>query len=147
MSMDFNILMNDYIEQARKEIVAAGYEELRTPEEVDEALQRKGTTLVMINSTCGCAGGIARPAAKYAIDYDKRPDYLVTVFAGQDKEATLQARSYFDDYPPSSPSFALLKDANFCNRRYFKKRVVVCKKTSEDNLTLTRVKPILKVII
>ncbi|AWI14221.1 MULTISPECIES: BrxA/BrxB family bacilliredoxin [Bacillaceae] len=110
MSMDFNILMNDYIEQARKEIVAAGYEELRTPEEVDEALQRKGTTLVMINSTCGCAGGIARPAAKYAIDYDKRPDYLVTVFAGQDKEATLQARSYFDDYPPSSPSFALLKD-------------------------------------
>lgn len=58
MSMDFNILMNDYIEQARKEIVAAGYEELRTPEEVDEALQRKGTTLVMINSTCGCAGGL-----------------------------------------------------------------------------------------
>lgn len=110
MSMDFNILMNDYIEQARREIVEAGYEELRTPEEVDEALQRKGTTLVMINSTCGCAGGIARPAAKHAIDYDKRPDHLVTVFAGQDKEATLQARSYFDDSPPSSPSFALLKD-------------------------------------
>lgn len=108
--MDFNILMNDYIKQARKEIVEAGYEELKTPEEVDKAFERKGTTLVMINSTCGCAGGIARPAAQHAIHYDKRPDFLVTVFAGQDKEATAQARSYFDDYPPSSPSFALLKD-------------------------------------
>jgi putative YphP/YqiW family bacilliredoxin len=88
----------------------AGYEELRTPEEVEKALERNGTTLVMINSICGCAGGIARPAAANAIHYDKRPDHLVTVFAGQDREATEKARSYFGDYPPSSPSFALLKD-------------------------------------
>jgi putative YphP/YqiW family bacilliredoxin len=110
MSMDFNIFMNDIVNQSRKEIVDAGYRELRTPEEVDEALQKKGTTLVMVNSVCGCAGGIARPAAAYAIHYDKRPDQLVTVFAGQDKEATAKARSYFTGYPPSSPSFALLKD-------------------------------------
>lgn len=110
MSMNFNIFMNDIVNQSRKEIVDAGYRELRTPEEVDEALQKKGTTLVMVNSVCGCAGGIARPAAAYAIHYDKRPDQLVTVFAGQDKEATAKARSYFTGYPPSSPSFALLKD-------------------------------------
>jgi len=110
MSIDFNFFMNDVVRQAREEIRAAGYTELTTPEEVDEALARKGTTLVMVNSVCGCAGGIARPAAFHAVNYDKRPDHLVTVFAGQDKEATERARSYFDDYPPSSPSFALLKD-------------------------------------
>lgn len=110
MSMDFNLFMNDIIVQARKEIVAAGYEELKTPEEVDEAFNRKGTTLVMVNSVCGCAGGIARPAAAHSIHYDKRPDQLVTVFAGQDKAATEKARTFFEGYPPSSPSFALLKD-------------------------------------
>lgn len=108
--MDFNIYMNDVVSQAREEIVKAGYTELTTPEEVDEALNKKGTTLVMINSVCGCAGGIARPAASHAIHYDKRPDHLVTVFAGQDREATSRAREYFEGYPPSSPSFALLKD-------------------------------------
>ncbi len=102
--------MNDVVQTARKEIKAAGYTELRTPEEVNEAFSKEGTTLVMINSVCGCAGGIARPAAAHAVHYDKKPDHLVTVFAGQDKEATAQARSYFADYPPSSPSFALLKD-------------------------------------
>jgi len=110
MSMDFNFFMNDVVKQAREEIVAAGYKELKTPEEVEQALEEKGTTLVMINSVCGCAGGIARPAAAHALHYDKRPDRLVTVFAGQDKEATEKARSYFTGYPPSSPSFALLKD-------------------------------------
>ncbi|MGG1400650.1 BrxA/BrxB family bacilliredoxin [Bacillus salipaludis] len=110
MSMDFNFFMNDVVRQAREEIVSAGYQELKTPEEVEQALEQKGTTLVMINSVCGCAGGIARPAAAHALHYDKRPDHLVTVFAGQDKEATEKARSYFTGYPPSSPSFALLKD-------------------------------------
>ncbi|OLS40135.1 BrxA/BrxB family bacilliredoxin [Bacillus sp. MRMR6] len=110
MSMDFNFFMNDVVKQARQEIVAAGYQELKTPEEVGQVLEQKGTTLVMINSVCGCAGGIARPAAAHALHYDKRPDHLVTVFAGQDKEATEKARSYFTGYPPSSPSFALLKD-------------------------------------
>lgn len=114
MNMDFNFFMNDVVRQARTEIVSAGYQELTTPEEVDEALSKKGTTLVMINSVCGCAGGIARPAAAHALHYDKRPDHLVTVFAGQDKEATEKARSYFTGFPPSSPSFALLKDGKIC---------------------------------
>jgi len=110
MSMDFNFFMNDIVRQARDEIVSAGYQELTTVEDVEKALEQKGTTLVMINSVCGCAGGVARPAAAHALHYDKRPDHLVTVFAGQDKEATEKARSYFTGYPPSSPSFALLKD-------------------------------------
>ncbi|MBO8176718.1 BrxA/BrxB family bacilliredoxin [Aeribacillus pallidus] len=114
MNMDFNLFMNDIVRQAREEMVASGYKELRTPEEVEEAFAKKGTTLVMINSVCGCAGGIARPAAAHAIHYDKRPDHLVTVFAGQDREATAKARSYFEGYPPSSPSFALLKDGKIC---------------------------------
>jgi putative YphP/YqiW family bacilliredoxin len=108
--MDFNLFMNDVVRQARQEIGAAGYTELVSPEQVEEAFAKKGTTLVMVNSVCGCAGGIARPAASHALHYDKRPDQLVTVFAGQDKEATAKARSYFTGYPPSSPSFALLKD-------------------------------------
>ncbi|MFH0067962.1 BrxA/BrxB family bacilliredoxin [Peribacillus sp. NPDC056705] len=110
MNMDFNFLMNDVVKQARDEIKTAGYTELTTPEEVVEVFAQKGTTLVMVNSVCGCAGGIARPAAAHAIHNDKRPDQLVTVFAGQDKEATEKARDYFEGYPPSSPSFALLKD-------------------------------------
>ncbi|MGN7297885.1 BrxA/BrxB family bacilliredoxin [Ferdinandcohnia sp. SAFN-114] len=110
MEVDFNLFMNDIVTTARKEISEAGYQELKTPEEVEAALSKKGTTLVMVNSVCGCAGGIARPAAAHSIHYDKRPDQLVTVFAGQDKAATEKARSYFEGYPPSSPSFALLKD-------------------------------------
>lgn len=110
MEVDFNLFMNDIVQTARREITEAGYQELKTPEEVEEVLSKKGTTLVMVNSVCGCAGGIARPAAAHALHYDKRPDQLVTVFAGQDKAATEKARSYFEGYPPSSPSFALLKD-------------------------------------
>jgi putative YphP/YqiW family bacilliredoxin len=108
--MDFSIYMEDVVGKAREEIKNAGYDELKTPEEVNEALNNKGTALVMVNSVCGCAGGIARPAAANAINYDKRPDKLYTVFAGQDKEATARAREFFEGYPPSSPSFALLKD-------------------------------------
>ena len=111
MSMDFNLYMNDILRQARSEMEASGYEQLTTAEGVEDALQRPGTTLVMVNSVCGCAGGIARPAAAHAVHYDKRPDHLVTVFAGQDKEATAQARMLFgEDHLPSSPSFALMKD-------------------------------------
>lgn len=108
--MDFDMFMSDVIDVARQDMQEAGYEELTSPEEVDHALKRDGTTLVMINSVCGCAGGVARPAAANAIHYDKRPDHLVTVFAGQDREATEQARTYFEGYAPSSPSFAFLKD-------------------------------------
>lgn len=111
MSMDFNFYMDDITSQARGELEAGGYEQLKTAEDVESAFKREGTTLVMVNSVCGCAGGIARPAALHAIHYDKRPDYLVTVFAGQDKEATAQARMHFGDYHlPSSPSFVLMKD-------------------------------------
>ncbi|ENH97406.1 hypothetical protein J416_05318 [Gracilibacillus halophilus YIM-C55.5] len=108
--MEFNLFMDDIVGAARKEITDAGYEEVTTPEEVDEALSQKGTSLVMVNSTCGCAGGVARPAAASAIHYDKRPEHLLTVFAGQDRDATERAREYFEGYPPSSPSFGLLKD-------------------------------------
>jgi putative YphP/YqiW family bacilliredoxin len=113
--MDFNLFMNDVVNQARQEIVSAGYKELKTPSDVEEALTQKGTTLVMINSVCGCAGGVARPAAAHALHYDKRPDNFVSVFAGQDKEATETARSFFTGYPPSSPSFAILKDGKICS--------------------------------
>lgn len=108
--MSFNDFMVDVVNVAREDMREAGYEEITEADQVDEALTRKGTTLVMINSVCGCAGGVARPAAANAIHYDKRPDHLITIFAGQDREATEKARTYFEGYPPSSPSFAFLKD-------------------------------------
>ena len=108
--MSFNNFMADVVGVARGDMREAGYQELTEPEQVDEALSREGTTLVLVNSVCGCAGGVARPAAANAIHYDKRPDHLVTVFAGQDRDATEQARTYFEGYPPSSPSMAFLKD-------------------------------------
>lgn len=110
MEMDFNLYMNDVVNSARNEIEAAGYKQLTTKDEVEETFNKPGTTFVMVNSVCGCAGGIARPAAQHALHYDKLPNQLVTVFAGQDKEATETARGYFEGYPPSSPSFAFLKD-------------------------------------
>lgn len=110
MDLNFDLYMNDVVEQARNEIEHAGYQQLTSAEDVDQVLQQKGTSLVMVNSVCGCAGGIACPAAAHALHYDKLPQRLVTVFAGQDKEATQQAREYFEGYAPSSPSFALIKD-------------------------------------
>jgi putative YphP/YqiW family bacilliredoxin len=96
----------------RKELTDLGVQEVTTPEEVDQMMKdtSKGTTLLIINSVCGCAAGNARPAVKIAMDNSKKPDHMFTVFAGQDKEATAQARSYFSDFPPSSPSFAFFKD-------------------------------------
>lgn len=95
----------------RQELVSLGFEELTTPSEVDAALaDKEGTVLVFVNSICGCAGGIARPGVGEALRHSRRPERLTTVFAGQDKEATEQARTYFVGYPPSSPSIALLKD-------------------------------------
>lgn len=110
MDLNFDLYMNDVVNQARSEIEQAGYQQLTTAEEVDEVLQQQGTTLVMVNSVCGCAGGVARPAASHALHYDKLPQRLVTVFAGQDKEATQKARDYFEGYAPSSPSFTLIKN-------------------------------------
>lgn len=110
MDLNFDLYMTDVVNQARHEIEEAGYEQLTSADEVDNVLKQEGTSLVMVNSVCGCAGGIARPAATHALHYDKLPDRLVTVFAGQDKEATQRARDYFEGYAPSSPSFALIKD-------------------------------------
>ncbi|WP_246596323.1 MULTISPECIES: BrxA/BrxB family bacilliredoxin [Bacillaceae] len=108
--MDFQMFMNDVVQTARQEMVEGGYQELKTPEEVDNVLSKPGTTFVMINSVCGCAGGIARPSALYMKNYEVQADNYVTVFAGQDREATERARSYFTGYEPSSPSFAVIKD-------------------------------------
>ncbi len=94
----------------REELTRLGVEELRTAEEVDTALQRSGTTLVVINSVCGCAAANARPAVALASQTPAQPDHRVTVFAGQDLEATAQMRSHLAGIPPSSPFMALLKD-------------------------------------
>ena len=93
----------------REELTQLGVEELTTTEAVDKAMAEynTGTLLIAINSVCGCAAGNARPGLALALDStDAKPDHMVTVFAGQDKEATARAREYFGDYPPSSPSFA-----------------------------------------
>lgn len=110
MEMDFQMYMNDIVTNARQEMDDAGYTQLRTVDEVNDHLNQSGTALVYINSVCGCAGGIARPAAKHALNYDKLPNQLLTVFAGQDKEATEAVRERTPDFIPSSPSFVLFKD-------------------------------------
>lgn len=97
----------------REELTKLGVEELKTPEDVDRAMKdyNKGTMLMVINSVCGCAAGNARPGAEIALGKaDNKPDNLVTVFAGQDKEATKRAREYFSEYPQSSPAFAFFVD-------------------------------------
>jgi putative YphP/YqiW family bacilliredoxin len=99
-----------FVAPMRAELTGLGVEELRTAEAVDEALARKGTTLVVVNSVCGCAAGKARPGIAMALGHDVKPDHLTTVFAGADIEATERARSYFTGYPPSSPAVALLQD-------------------------------------
>lgn len=99
----------------RKELTDLGVEELTTPGEVDDAMSNydKGTMLMVINSVCGCAAGNARPGVKIALEESPvKPDHMVTVFAGQDKEATARAREYFSEYPPSSPAFAYFKDGD-----------------------------------
>jgi putative YphP/YqiW family bacilliredoxin len=99
-----------FLAPMRDELTRLGFEELRTPELVDEALSRPGTTMIVVNSICGCAAGKARPGIALALRSGIRPDHLGTVFAGGDLEATARAREYFAPYPPSSPSVALLKD-------------------------------------
>ena len=99
-----------FVTPMRQELTRLGIEEMRTPEEVDAKLKdAPGTTLVVVNSVCGCAARNARPAVAEAIRHSSRPDHLTTVFAGQDAAATQRARGYFTGYPPSSPQIALLK--------------------------------------
>jgi len=94
----------------REELTRVGIQELRTASEVDNAMKAPGTTMVVVNSICGCAAGRMRPAVRIAMQNETRPDRAYSVFAGQDTEATDRARSYFTGYPPSSPSIAILRD-------------------------------------
>ncbi len=101
----------ELVKPMREELTRLGIQETRTAEEVEAVLgQRKGTALVVVNSVCGCAAGNARPAVAMALQNGKKPEAMITVFAGNDKDATQKARSYFAGYRPSSPSIALLSD-------------------------------------
>ena len=100
----------ELVKPMRQELVNAGFQELYTAIDVEEALQKKGTTLVMVNSVCGCAAGTARPGTIASLELDKSHDHLTTVFAGVDVDSTTKAREMMVPFPPSSPSIALFKD-------------------------------------
>ncbi|WP_322971420.1 BrxA/BrxB family bacilliredoxin [Faecalibacter sp. LW9] len=94
----------------KEQLTSNGFEDLTTPEQVEAAIAKPGTTLVMVNSVCGCAAGAARPGVLQSLDNDKVPANLTTVFAGFDKDAVAKAREFFAPFPPSSPAVALFKD-------------------------------------
>jgi len=94
----------------RQELTQAGIEEARTADAVENAIQQKGTLMVVVNSVCGCAAGRMRPGVRAAVQSAVRPDRMITVFAGQDRDATDAARRHFTGYPPSSPAIALMRD-------------------------------------
>jgi len=99
------------VKPMREELTEIGVKELMTPAEVDAFMNEKtGTAMLVVNSVCGCAAGMARPGIRLALRHERRPDRVASVFAGQDVEATARARGYFPDIPPSSPSIAFLKD-------------------------------------
>jgi putative YphP/YqiW family bacilliredoxin len=99
------------VKPMREELSSIGVQELLSASDVDQLMNEKsGTTLLVVNSVCGCAAGMARPGVRLALEGERRPDRVATVFAGQDLEATAKARSYFPEIPPSSPSIALFKD-------------------------------------
>lgn len=111
----------------RTDLTVAGFKELKTSADVENTLKdQKGTTLVVINSVCGCAAGAARPGIKWALENStKKPDNLTTVFAGVDKEAVAKAREFTLPYPPSSPAIALFKDGelvHFVERHHIEGR-------------------------
>jgi putative YphP/YqiW family bacilliredoxin len=114
MSNAYDEYMKQMVLPMRDELTRAGFEELVSAEDVEQFMENvSGTTLVVVNSVCGCAAGLARPAATQAVlNSEKKPTHLITVFAGQDKEATAKMREYFEGIEPSSPSMALLKDKN-----------------------------------
>lgn len=109
----------------KAELTSIGFEDLVTPDQVDNAIKSPGTVLVVVNSVCGCAAGAARPGIKMAVQGAKKPTRLTTVFAGFDTEAVVQARKHFAPYPPSSPSIALFKDGqlvHFIERHHIEGR-------------------------
>jgi putative YphP/YqiW family bacilliredoxin len=114
----------------REELVRAGIKETRTADEVDAAVKEPGTTLVVVNSICGCAAGKMRPGVRLALaNSSNQPDRKITVFAGQDREATERARSYFEGNPPSSPSIAIMRDGKLV---YLMQRFVIEQSTAQD---------------
>ncbi|CAM4130451.1 BrxA/BrxB family bacilliredoxin [Zobellia nedashkovskayae] len=100
----------ELVKPMRQDLASAGFEELHTSKAVENAIKKEGTTLVVVNSVCGCAAANARPAAKLSLHNAKKPDHIVTVFAGVDIEAVNTARNLMIPFPPSSPSMALFKD-------------------------------------
>ena len=100
----------ELVKPMREDLTKYGFEELHSAQEVDAAIAKEGTTLLVINSVCGCAAANARPGARMSLENAKHPDHIVTVFAGVDKEAVNQARQHMVPFPPSSPSMALFKD-------------------------------------
>jgi len=110
----------------RADLTTAGFQELKTPGDVESSLKEQGTTLMVINSVCGCAAGAARPGIKWALQNStKKPAHLTTVFAGVDKEAVAKAREFTLPYPPSSPAIALFKDGelvHFVERHHIEGR-------------------------
>ncbi|CAM4064570.1 BrxA/BrxB family bacilliredoxin [Gillisia hiemivivida] len=100
----------DLVKPMREDLTNIGFQELHTVADVDAAMEKKGTTLVVVNSVCGCAAANARPGARISLQNGKTPDNLVTVFAGVDSEATDKARGFMIPFPPSSPCMALFKD-------------------------------------
>jgi len=118
------------VKPMREELSSAGFEELQTTEQVDRFMASAASTkLVVVNSVCGCAAGMARPGVRLALENDKRPEGIGTVFAGQDVEATARARSNFSEVPPSSPSMALFKDGELV---YFLPRHRIEGRTADD---------------
>ena len=100
----------DLVLPMKAELTDKGFQDLTTPAQVDEAIKQSGTTLLVINSVCGCAAGAARPGVLYSLTGEKKPDHLVTAFAGFDTEAVAEARRLLAPFPPSSPAVALFKD-------------------------------------
>jgi putative YphP/YqiW family bacilliredoxin len=114
----------------REELTRAGIKETRTAEEVDAALATPGTTMVVVNSICGCAAGKMRPGVRLALaNTANQPDQKITVFAGQDREATERARSYFEGNPPSSPAIAILRDGKLV---YLMQRYIIEQATAQQ---------------
>ena len=113
----------------REELTRAGIKEARTAAEVDSALAQPGTTVLVVNSICGCAAGKMRPAVRLAMQNATTPDHAITVFAGQDREATERARSYFEGNPPTSPAVAILRDGKLV---YLMQRFVIEQATAQQ---------------
>ena len=101
---------DDLVMPMKHELTDKGFQDLTSAEAVNAAIKKEGTTLLMINSVCGCAAGAARPGAVFSLTGDKKPDHLATVFAGYDKDAVDEARKHLAPFPPSSPCIALFKD-------------------------------------